>query len=203
MFDLTTSRDFYAMLVEDFDEYMAEPYSARRAFHCAIAAYHLREWVWLDWLQHDPTVQQALGITNKPTFDAWVNRACVWFPAIRGLVNGTKHFDRKQGFETMRVTAAPFALDQPTAGFDEGAWNGPIRYVESEHPMGLNGRGYLLIDYGEGAAEHRWQPAAHLLEVVVRFWRDFFKTYRPAPDIPVSSHHVDLAADAPIRWSCS
>ena len=46
MFDLVTAHDFYAMLVEDFDDFMAEPHSARRAVHCAITAYHLLDWVW-------------------------------------------------------------------------------------------------------------------------------------------------------------
>lgn len=39
MFDNVTSCDFYAMLVEDFDAFMDEPHSARRALHCAITAY--------------------------------------------------------------------------------------------------------------------------------------------------------------------
>ena len=34
-------------------------------------------------------------------------------------------------------------------------------------------------------------PAGFLLEVVVRFWRDFFRTYRPDLDLPASRHHVD------------
>ncbi len=43
-----------------------------------------------------------------------------------------------------------------------------------------HGKGYLLIDLGEGAGEHHWLPAAHLLEVVVRFRRNFFK--RPSAE---------------------
>ena len=57
MFDLTTSRDFYAMVVADFDDYMAEPHSARRALHCALSAYHLREWVWHDWIEQNPAIR--------------------------------------------------------------------------------------------------------------------------------------------------
>lgn len=64
-------------------------------------------------------------------------------------------------------------------------------YGQGPYGIGPYGKGYLVIDYGEDAGEHRWMPAAHLLEVVVRFWRDFFKKYRPGEDIPVSAHHVD------------
>lgn len=43
MSDHLSCRDFYAILVEDFDDFMAEPHSIRRAWHCAITAYHLHE----------------------------------------------------------------------------------------------------------------------------------------------------------------
>lgn len=191
MFDIVTSRDFYAMVVEDFDAFMDEPHSVRCALHCAISAYHLREWVWRDWLDADVTVKAALGIKTEAEFNGWINRVCPWFPVVRDLTNGTKHCKRDQGFETYRVTATPFALDQLTAGLDEGAWDEPVRYVSGSLPVGPYGKGYLLIDYGESAAEHRWQPAAYLLEIVVRFWRDFFRKYRAAPDLPASRHHVD------------
>jgi hypothetical protein len=168
MFDLTNSREFYAMLVEDFDDFMAQPHSARRAVHCAITAYHLHEWVWGDWLKEDYGVWKAIGIRDKDSFRAWIESKCVWFLAVQDIANGTKHFIRDQGFETMRI-----------GGYGQGPFG-----------VGPYGQGYLLIDYGEGAAEHRWQPAAPLLEVVVRFWRDFFRAYRPSLDLPVSKHHV-------------
>jgi len=49
----------------------------------------------------------------------------------------------------------------------------------------------LLIDFGEDEGVHRWMPAAHLLEIVVRLWRDFFRLYCPIPPGPASKHHVD------------
>jgi hypothetical protein len=39
MFDIATCTDFYSMLVQDFDDYMSETHSARKALNCAIAAY--------------------------------------------------------------------------------------------------------------------------------------------------------------------
>lgn len=169
MFDLTTSRDFYAMLVEDFDDFMAEPHSARRAVHCAITAYHLHEWVWGDWLKADHVTRAALKIRDRDSFLSWIGRHSVWFLFIQELANGTKHFIRDQGFQTMRI-----------GGYGEGPYG-----------VGPYGKGYLVIDCGEDAAENRWLPAAHLLEVVVRFWRDFLRKYRPDLDLPVSKHHVD------------
>ncbi len=169
MFDVQSAEDFYAMLVADFDDFMAEPHSARRALHCAITAYHLYEWVWADWLKADHALWARLGIRDRPSFLDWIHGHCVWFAGVQDLANGAKHFVRDQGFETMRV-----------GGYGEG----PFR-------AGPYGQGYLLIDYGEGAGEHRWQAALTLLEVVIRFWRDFFRAYRPNPNLPVSRHHVD------------
>jgi hypothetical protein len=190
MFDITTCADFYAVLVQDFDDFMSETHSARKAAHCAISAYHLREWVWKDWLVHDVSAQKAIGVHDKESFEVWVNRCCVWFRFLRDLANGTKHFTNKANFQTIRVMATPFAWNQVTAGWGEGAWDGPIRYVQSSIPVGLHGQGYLVLDLGEKAGEHRWIPTAHLIEVVVRFWRDFFKMFLPTVTLTHSKHHA-------------
>ncbi|MBY4611616.1 hypothetical protein K6M90_28745 [Rhizobium sp. 9T] len=170
MFDIKSAGDFYAVLVEDFDDFVAEPHSARRALHCAITAFHLYEWVWGDWLSKDKAARDAMGIASRDrdAFLQWIDRYCVWFQIVQDLANGTKHFGRSTGFETMRVV-----------GFGDAGGVGP------------GGKGYLVIDWGETAGDQRWFPAAHLLEVVVRFWRDFFRKYRPADDLPASRHHVD------------
>jgi hypothetical protein len=44
-------------------------------------------------------------------------------------------------------------------------------------PYVTDGKEFLLFDFGPEAAEHRWMPAAMVLEVVVRFWREFFEKY--------------------------
>jgi hypothetical protein len=163
MFDLVTSHDFYAMLVQDFDEFMDEQSSARRALHCAITAYHLHEWVWGDWLAKDYGTWKALGIRDRDAFFGWIDHVCPWFPVIQNLANGTKHFIRDPGFESKKIGG--FGRDFGVAF----------------------GQGYLLINFGEGAAEHQYYAASTLLEVVLRFWRDFFLKYRPIPNLPVSS----------------
>jgi len=60
MFDIKTADDFYAVLVADFDDFMDEPHSGRRALHCAITAYHLHEWVWGDWLRRRLRLRPAI-----------------------------------------------------------------------------------------------------------------------------------------------
>lgn len=169
MFDISTSNDFYAVLVQDFDDFMDNQSSSRHALHCAITAYHLHEWVWGDWLGTDFNAWKTLGIRDKDSFLKWIDGVCPWFPTIHALANGTKHFIRNQNFDSQKIQ-----------GFGQGPFG-----------IGPYGQGYLLIDFGEGAAEHRYKTARDLLEVVLRFWRDFFMKYRPASNLPVSKHHVD------------
>lgn len=168
MFGITNAQEFYAMLIEDFDEFMKNQQSARCAVHCAITAYHLHEWVWGDWLKSDLATKNKLGLTDLKSFLAWIDTKCLWFPVVQALANGSKHFSNHLGFEPMHVK-----------GYGQGPFG-----------IGVFGSGYLIIDYGEGAREHRWQSATQLLEIIVRFWRDFFNTYRPTT-MPPSIHHVD------------
>jgi hypothetical protein len=60
VFDVQTHIDFYNMLVDDFDDFMLEQHSARRAFHCVLEIYHLREWIWHDSIEHNEALKDAL-----------------------------------------------------------------------------------------------------------------------------------------------
>ncbi len=155
MFDLVTAHDFYAMLVEDFDDFMAEPDSARKAVHCFITAHHLVDWVWHDQITSKADLRTRLGVGSLKDFAEWVDSQSVWMTFVHEIANGTKHVRGKQTFDTLRVAAAPFVFDTIYAGFDQGAWDGPVRYVQGSLPVGGDGKGYLLIDFGEEAAEHR------------------------------------------------
>jgi hypothetical protein len=193
IFDIQTHLEFYDMLVDDFDDLMGEQHSARRAFHCILEAYHLREWVWHDLIENSQTIKDALKITNQNDFNALVNRQCIWFCYLRALTNGSKHFEvREIGFEVYRVAAAPFALDVLGAGFDEGTWDGPVRYVSGSLPVGQDNKGVLMFDFGEGAGDQlRYLPVLNIVEAVVRFWRDTLRNLHPGVLIKSSTHHCE------------
>lgn len=213
MFDLATVRDFYQMVLDDFDDFMDEPHSARRALHCAISAYHVYDWVWADWVKHDETLRAKQGIgRNKDQFRIWLGQRCVWFAILEDVVNCTKHHGRPPMVDGFKVEAAPPTGEAMELDEEVGGWDGPVRYVASNYPVGPKGKGYLVFDFGaEEASElanswseadllrdeqnlgpsQRYMPAAHVLEVVVRMWRDFFRAYRPDLVMPVSAHHVD------------
>ena len=56
--------------------------------------------------------------------------------------------------------------DQPCAGLRHGTLRG--------RPIWPS---YLLIDYGEDAAEQRWKTATELIESVVKFWNRFLRGF--------------------------
>lgn len=174
IFGIVTARDFLDKLEADFIDFEREPGSGRLALNCALTAYHMHEWVWGDWLKKSSPVRTALGIgKGKGDFLAWIDRHCIWFLWIQGLANGTKH-TTPQSFQALRVSRLPFSFDAPGAGWDEGAWDGPMPFV-------VGGDVLLLIDNGPDAGEHRWMPVGMLLNAVVRFWRQFFAQYAPPP----------------------
>jgi hypothetical protein len=193
MFNIITARDFYAMLVEDFDDFVAEPHSVRRALHCAISAYHMYDWVWADWLKEDRQLRSTLGIGSKKSdFADWLRQRSPWFQMVEAVANGTKHLGAGGDFETVLVLPESMMPSQIADAPDQPAlWGGPVRYVSGSLPVGQDNKGYLLFDLGEEAEEHRFMPVAHVLEAVVRLWRDFMRKHRPSADIPVSRHHVD------------
>src|SRR5580693_3739398 len=148
MFDITTCRDFYRKLKADREDFAKEQDSARLALNCIITAYHLHEWVWGDWLQTDYAAWKQLNIMDKASFVAWIERECPAFTTVQDLANGAKHFIRKQSVETKRV-----------GGFGAGPFG-----------VGPYGTSYLLIDYGAGAGDQRYETAKDLIEAVANFW---------------------------------
>jgi hypothetical protein len=89
------------------------------------------------------------------------------------------------------VAAAPVSFDVLGAGFDQGAWDGPIRYVSGSLPVGQNDKGLLMFDFGESAGDRRYLPVLHVVEGVVRFWRDMLRYLHHGVSIKSSTYHND------------
>ncbi len=161
MFDINNSKDFYTKLLADFDDFMDHRDSARHAMNCAITAHHMHDWVWNDYLKNDEAIRRRMGIEkDKNDFVKWIDDHSVWFSMVQEISNGSKHFGRQPPFETRRVT-----------GYGTGGYG-----------VGPYGVSYLIIDHGEDAGVHQFMNVPDLLEVVVRFWRDFFRNCSPFPD---------------------
>jgi hypothetical protein len=159
MFDIATARDFHAKLKADFDDFAREPGSARLALNCIITAYHLHEWVWGDLVKQDRATWGKLGVRDLDSFRAWIRQACVWFCFIEQMANGSKHFGRNQGFKTTRIDSiedGPFLSQVP----------------------------YLVVDNGKDAGDSRYMSVGMLIDVVVRFWDEFFQRFYPETQRP-------------------
>jgi hypothetical protein len=157
MFDITNARDFYQKLLEDFDDYMAHQDSARHGMNCAITAHHMADWAWVDFLKGDAALRTKLGIKNRDGFKAWIDGQSIWYGMVQDISNGSKHFLREQSIGTARIS-----------GYGQGGYG-----------IGPYGMGYLTVDLGGADPAHQLMPFALLLEVVVRFWRDFLSQYGP------------------------
>jgi hypothetical protein len=46
-----------------------------------------------------------------------------------------------------------------------------------------------MFDFGESAGEQRYLPVLHVVESVVRFWRDTLRKLHPGTGIKSSAHH--------------
>lgn len=165
---ITNLEEFYTVLVEDFEDSCDNPSSSRHAMHCAISAYHMVDWVWADWLKSDEQTQKELGIKKDDReFRRWIDACCPHFSTVQGIANGSKHFKTSP------------EIKASVTGYGEGSYG-----------IGSYGKGYLLIDWGEDMPiGERFLQASFVLEVVVRFWRDFLRLYRPNPDRTDSTYH--------------
>jgi hypothetical protein len=160
MFDINSSCDFYRKLLEDFDDYMDHQDSARHAMNCAITAHHLADWVWGDFVKDDDTLKAKLGIKDIHEFRRWIDTQSVWYGVVQGLSNGSKHFIREAAEGTHKIGGFG------TGGFGQG-------------PYGMS---YLAIEVSD--TDPKLLPVALLLEVVIRFWRDFLKWHGPYDPLP-------------------
>jgi hypothetical protein len=156
MFGIETSADFFDKMIEDFDDFFQNPDSPRHAINCALAAYHLHEWVWLDWLETDVATQKALDITSIDDFRTWIRKEVPWFAEVRGIANGSKHF------KVRRKPVVTQVLRFDEDDYSEDGYQG--RGLDVQAPM----NGELL-----------WIDASILVEQIVIFWQEFFKAYRP------------------------
>ncbi|MHC2315178.1 hypothetical protein ACVIHC_002224 [Bradyrhizobium diazoefficiens] len=160
MFDINNARDFYQKLLEDFDDYIQQPDSARLAMNCAITAHHMADWVWGDFLKEDDTVKARLGVKKKPDFMAWIDRQTVWYGLVQSISNGSKHFVRENAQGTQKVE-----------GWGRGGWG-----------QGPYGASYLAIEVSQ--TDPKNMTMSQLLEVVIRFWRDFLTQHGPYNPLP-------------------
>lgn len=162
MFDITNAGNFYQKLLDDFDDYIEHPDSARHAINCAITAHHMADWVWGDFIKADAVLRTKYSFKKKEDFMIWIDSRTIWYGVIQSISNGSKHFIRENAKGTHKVE-----------GWGMGGYG--------EGPYGMS---YLAIEVS--SSDPKNLAMSSLLEVVVRFWRDFLKLYGPYHPLPRS-----------------
>lgn len=79
-FGITTSKEFFELLMLEVDEYLNDELNIRKAMMCSMISYHLTDW--LNWeINHD---KKKLGKFRK-------NLNCPELSIMHDIINGTKH----------------------------------------------------------------------------------------------------------------
>ncbi|TPK89074.1 MULTISPECIES: hypothetical protein [unclassified Mesorhizobium] len=116
MFDIVTAKDFYTVLVQNFDDFMDEPHSARRALHCAITAFHLHEWVWGERLSKDKAARDRMGIRLTTKTSPAMDR-----PSLRLVPRRAGPSKWDEAFRTRQKLRRQESMPLPrTAGYAKG-----------------------------------------------------------------------------------
>lgn len=157
MFDISNARDFYQKLLDDFDDFMQQPDSARHAMNCAITAHHMADWVWGDFVKGDAMLMSKLGVKDKNNSMTWIDSQTIWYSLVQSISNGSKHFIRENAKGTQKVQGYGMG------GFGQG-------------PFGMS---YLAIEVSQ--TDPKNMELSMLFEVVIRFWRDFLTQCGPYP----------------------
>jgi hypothetical protein len=154
--DLTSPSDLMAKLEQELGAVSANHGNSYAAINALRDAYHLREWIWHDRLEHNSVLQtQIMGAAGSE--DAWngfINRGFSDFPLVRELCNGSKHFAHNSDIRASHRAgwdSPVIAFDTPSSGWDDNGF-----HIE------VNGR---------------FVPIAGLLERVGNFWRDLFSQF--------------------------
>ena len=118
--NLTEPAHLLAKLEREVQALIADIGDGYAAIDAVRDAYHLREWVWRDRLEHDPVLQTAMmgSSGGGDRWCQWVNQSFPDFPIIRELCNGSKHFE--SGVK-IRATHQP-GWGSPISYWNESWW---------------------------------------------------------------------------------
>lgn len=136
---------------------MADTGNSYAAINALRDAYHLREWIWHDRLEHDTALQSAImgSSGSESCWNSWINQSFPDFPVIRELCNGSKHFK-------------PGSLIE--ASYQAG-WDSPISFWDSPTFAWGDASHYVGLNSG------RLVSVAALVTNIRDFWDNLFNKF--------------------------
>lgn len=145
-FEIRTAQEYLTQLVhESHNEFEQAHTSARAAITCALFTWHLHDWV---WAQYKDSMSARFGFRDIAQFVSYLFEHCSSFTVIRGIANGSKHFDSDQ--EEIKSTKLQQGFAQGLAGL------GTVSHLT------VDVDGSMVVFIGE-------------LRKCVQFWDQFFQ----------------------------
>jgi len=85
-FEIKNSRDFFAKLLADYQEYRKDTTNSRTALNCSMTAWHLIEWIYDEF-----SYNTSSNFTKISSFQEHLKSLCPSLKIMQDLTNGTKH----------------------------------------------------------------------------------------------------------------
>ena len=164
-FNIRTSEEFFRKLKEEYDEFKANPLSARHAINAAMTAWHLQEWLWADKLKGNYMEQQRVfgkALRSREELAPTVIALCEELSIMQEICNGSKHFRTEK--DTVIDTGV--RMDTSSSGILGAATLGRMTLASSGVP-------YLAVISKTGVP-NRFQS---VLDKVFTFWSSVFDKY--------------------------
>ena len=149
-YDIKTSFDFFRKLLDEREDFLKNPSSARYAINCAITAWQLHDWVYAERDKY-PFMAQ---FKSKNHFRNYLYRDRN-FKTIHDLADGAKHYEL-----TNRKTTI---LDTKIS-----SW----KNLSKNRPTNDTSQLFLTMDAGNVGMTMSFDD---LLYVITFFWYQFFK----------------------------
>lgn len=86
-FSIKTSKDFFEKLKDDHQEFCKDKTSSRVALNCALASWHLSEWVYNEF--NSKLVSDFPSLVD---FQRYIKERCPSLQIMHDIANGTKHY---------------------------------------------------------------------------------------------------------------
>ncbi len=86
-YEIKTSVDLLRKLLDEREDFLKQPLSSRVAMNAVITAWHLHEWIYLEYAEH--ALIKSLGSFEAFRHYLYSRES---FENVRDLANGSKHF---------------------------------------------------------------------------------------------------------------
>ena len=117
-FDINNVHKFFINLQEDYEEYIKEDTSSKKALRVAMGSWHLNHWIYEEFKELIDS-----KFENNNNFQSYLRQECKEFSIMQKICNGSKHYvlqrnnDGNDKIESTELHNGAFS-DEFSRGFD-------------------------------------------------------------------------------------